>query len=147
MGINGNNPDTTAITEAIMNVLGATASDASILVPFVTELLKNTIGYAINQCEIVTTSYSTTVMPNNPSITENIDCVFTFCAKTNWYSFSVSEWTVSGVCSYTCADGPQGSGKKCCESGLSGFPAKTVESFHATGSSAFPTCNVTSPVP
>jgi RHS repeat-associated protein len=139
----GNTPDNSDIVASLLQVLGASAEeDVSVLVPVVTQLLQNTAGYVQGECKTVTMGYST--VQNNISIVENINCVFTVCAKkTVWWGI-IGQWSVSGTCNYTCADGPEGTGKRCCHSG---FPYKATEIFTSTGTGVGANCRRTPAVP
>jgi hypothetical protein len=138
----GNTPDNSDIIDSLIQVLGASAEDVSVLVPVVTQLLQNTAGYVQGECKTVTLGYST--VQNNISIVENINCVFTICAKkTGWWGI-IGQWSVSGTCNYTCADGPEGTGNRCC---YSGFPDKATEIFTSTGTGVGGNCQVTPTVP
>ena len=115
----GTEIDYDTIVQELIKVLGGTAEDVSILVPLVQHILSESVGYSgAGTCTTINSTYETTQTSDSAYIT--INCTFYVCYDTQWTWFGllylVTNWTVSGSCSYTCSDGS--AQHKCCDKGL-----------------------------
>lgn len=102
--INGNGLDIEGVLKK--NITNLTPDEISILKPIVGHIL-DVISNAVpsDDCTVLTTGYETP--QDNRSVQLKINCIFSVCAKWAFQSLMwvITDWTASGNCVYTCADG------------------------------------------
>ena len=129
--VNGSSPQANEIREAVIGIIGDSIEDVSPLVPLVTQLMQNSMNYKSSECQLRVISYEQ--KPTSKLMGERVQCIFYYCAKIKGWLFpSITSWSLSGSCHYTCKDGlNRTESTTCCKNNR---PAYLGTDYSASGS-------------